>query len=138
MSHLQIINLFEIFINYGLQRKSHFSFSMKILITYLNLIKPKNAEIGQFDTHLSFFQNCIFCIEGVRPCFFVTLSTNWHIFPENVIKIPQVVQKTWRFSSSILANFIKFLDFWDFLVANKLMTSAHNRWYQHFLPSTLL
>ena len=39
-----------------------------------------------------------------------------HIFPENVIHVPQVVQKIWRFSSSTLAIFFNFLNFWHFLL----------------------
>ena len=34
-----------------------------------------------------------------------------HIFSNNFIEIPQLVQKIWRFFSSILAIFINFSDF---------------------------
>ena len=37
-----------------------------------------------------------------------------HIFPGGFIDIPQVVQKVWRFSSSILTIFIDFSDFLTF------------------------
>ena len=38
-----------------------------------------------------------------------------HIFPKIFIEIPQVIQKMWRFSPSILTIFIDFLDFLTFL-----------------------
>ena len=61
-----------------------------------------------------------------------------HIFSENVIiKIPQVVQKIWTFSPSILALFIYFSDFWHFLITKKLITSQ-NRWCQQFFTFNLL
>ena len=48
--------------------------------------------------------------------FFVTFNIIInHIFPENFIEIPQVVQKVWRFSPSILTIFINFRIFWHFL-----------------------
>ena len=37
-----------------------------------------------------------------------------HIFPENVIKIPIVVQKVLKFSPLILTIFINFSDFFKF------------------------
>ena len=47
-----------------------------------------------------------------KPCFFVTFNIiSKHIFPDNFIGFPQVVQKIWRNSLSILAIFINFLDF---------------------------
>ena len=49
-----------------------------------------------------------------EPWFFVTFNIIIiHICPENFIEIPQVVRKIWRFSSSVLTNFIIF--FWIFL-----------------------
>ena len=51
-----------------------------------------------------------------NPGFFVTFNNILkHIFPENFIEFPQVVQKIWRNSLSILAIFINFLSFLDFL-----------------------
>ena len=47
--------------------------------------------------------------ERVNPWFFVTFySIISHIFPENFIESPQVVQKIWRFYLSILTIFINF------------------------------
>ena len=63
------------------------------------------------------------------PVFFLFFNFNFniiisHIFPENVIiKIPQAVQKIWRFSPSILALFIIFRIFWHFLITKKIMVS---------------
>ena len=37
-----------------------------------------------------------------------------HIFPENFIEIPQVIQKILKFSVTILTIFINFLDFLTF------------------------
>ena len=51
----------------------------------------------------------------MRPWFFVTFNIIInHIFPENFTEIPQVVQKIWRLSLSILAIFFDFLDFLTF------------------------
>ena len=58
------------------------------------------------------------------------------IFPENFIEIPQVVQKIWRFSPSILTIFTNFLDFLSF--TKKLMSSAYNRWCRNFFSLKLL
>ena len=50
--------------------------------------------------------------ERVKPCFFVTFDIIIsHIFPENFIEIPQVVQKLLRIFLSILAIFIEFQQF---------------------------
>ena len=53
--------------------------------------------------------------ERVKPWFFVTFNIIIsHIFPENFIGIPQVVQKIRRISLSTLAIFIDFLKFLSF------------------------
>ena len=47
--------------------------------------------------------------ERVKPWFFVTFNVILrHIFPENLIEFPQVVQKIRRNSLSMLANFHEF------------------------------
>ena len=79
--------------------------------------------------------------ERVKPWFFMTFNNILrHIFPENFIEFPQVTQKIWRNPLSTLANFHQFSSvfwiFWHYLVTKKLMTSAYNRWCQHFLLST--
>ena len=51
-------------------------------------------------------------IERVEPWFFVTFNIILkHIFPENFIEFPQVVQKIWRNSLPILAIFVNFPQF---------------------------
>ena len=50
--------------------------------------------------------------ERVKPWLFVTFNIILkHIFPENFIEFPQVVQKIWRNSLSILAKFDQFFGF---------------------------
>ena len=50
----------------------------------------------------------------VKSWFFVTYNIIIsHIFAENFIEMPQVVQKIWRFSPSILTIFIVFFRFFD-------------------------
>ena len=52
----------------------------------------KKAEGGQFDSPA-------FSRARVKPCFFWSF---FYIFPENFIKIPQIIQKIWRFFSIFL------------------------------------
>ena len=55
--------------------------------------------VGQFDPPCGFSEN-VFFSERVKLCFFVIFNIIIsHIFPENFIKNPQLVQKIWRFSS---------------------------------------
>ena len=84
------------------------------------LFNPKIAGGG----HCGFSKK-VFSRERVKPCFFVTLNIIIsHVFPENFIEIPQVVQKIWIFSPSILTVFIDFSDFSHFVVVKK--TNAVN------------
>ena len=82
--------------------------------------------------------------ERMRLCFCFFFNFNFniiisHIFPENVIiKIPQVVQKIWRFSPSILALFIYFSDFLTFPYYKETNGVTHNRWCQQFFTFNLL
>ena len=80
--------------------------------------------------------------ERVKSWFFVTFNIiQSHIFPENFVEIPQVVQKLWRISVSI-SYFHQFSTifriFGHFLVTKKLMTSAYNKWCQHFFTFNIL
>ena len=85
------------------------------------------------------FSKNVFSRERLKSFFFVTFKiTESHIFPANFNLISQVAQKIWRFSLSIYPIFIDFSDFLHFLVAKKLITSAYNRWYQHFFTFDLL
>ena len=57
-----------------------------------------------------FFQKSIFWREG-QILIFVTFNIIIsHIFPENFIKNPHIVQRIWRFFPPILTIFIAFLD----------------------------
>ena len=60
----------------------------------------KCSYTSNFDSSCN-FSKFVFSPEKVKPCFFVTLVLS-HKFPENFIKVPQVVRKIWRFSHSIL------------------------------------
>ena len=61
------------------------------------------------------FSKNMFSREGVKFCFFVTFNIIiGHIFPENFIKIPLIVQKIWRFTLSALTIFIDISDFLTF------------------------
>ena len=81
------------------------------------LVNPKTAGGlggGQFDTPTPpcGFSNIVSSKLRVKPWFFVTFKIIIrHIFPEIFIEIPQVVQKLWRISLSILAIFIDFYQF---------------------------
>ena len=81
--------------------------------------------------------------ERVKSWFFVTFNIIIsHILSENFIEIPQVVQKIWMLSLSILAIFIDFQQFfwifWNFLDKKKLITSVYSRWCQHFSTFDIL
>ena len=68
----------------------------------------------------------LFSRERVEPCLFVTFKIMIsYLFPENLIKIPQVFQKIWRFPLSILTMFIGFLDFLTYPHCKE--TPAYNR-----------
>ena len=59
-----------------------------------------------------------------------------HIFPENFIEFPRAIQRIWRNSLSILANFHQFSSnfwiSWHYLVPKKLIMSAFFH-FQHTL-----
>ena len=104
----------------------------KNFLTLNRLEREGRRGGGQIDPPCGFPKN-MFSKERVKPWVFGTFNIIIsQIFPGNFIEIPQVLQKIWRYSPSILTIFIDFSDFWNFLVAKKLMTSAYNRWYQHF------
>ena len=67
------------------------------------------------------FSKIVFYIEWVKSCFLATFnSIISHIFPKNLIEIHHVVQKIWKFYSSILGIFINFLE----LTTSAYMISA--------------
>ena len=75
---------------------------------------------GQYDPLSPHPQSCgflknVFSKGRVKSWFFVTFNIiSKHIFSENFIEFPQVVQKTGRNSLSILAIFIIFPQFYVF------------------------
>ena len=60
-----------------------------------------------------------------------------YIFPENFIEILQVVQKIWRFSSSLSTIFVNYLDFLTFSRYKNTNDVTFNRWCQHFFSLIL-
>ena len=86
------------------------------------VVKPCSIEITNalntlrnFDPPPCGFSKNVSSKKRVKPWFFVTFNIiTRHIFPENFIEIPQVVQKLWRISLSILAIFIDFYQFFGF------------------------
>ena len=91
--------------------KKYFYFILKALFA----LNSKTARWwGQIALPCGFSKN-VCCKERVKPWFFVALNNSIsHIFPENIIEIPQVVQKLWRIYLSILAIFINFHQFSGF------------------------
>ena len=75
------------------------------------------------------FQKMYLLKERVKTCYFRTFNIIIsHIFPENVIKIPQIVEKIMKNLSANISYFHRF--FWIFCyfrVTKKLITSAYNR-----------
>ena len=70
---------------------------------------------AQFDPSPMLFFKKKSSVERVNPCFFVASNgIISHIFPENLIKLPQVFPEIGRFSPSILTIFVSFLEFVTF------------------------
>ena len=85
----------------------HFFFSLKHPSGACKRPQQDKDEIwiqGQFNLPSCGSSKNLSSRERVKPCF----------FPKNLIEISQVVQKIWRFSSSILSISINFLDFLTF------------------------
>ena len=97
----------------------------------------------QFDIHPLVFPKIYFLERGWEPVFFFCFFYYFniiisHVCLENVIKIPQVAQKIWRFSPSILTIFINFLDFLKFPYYKETNGVTDNKWrlmYFYFQPS---
>ena len=115
----KIVTLNNIYIN-----ESHWPYTLQIHTVCKSRIeiRHKLMEIflilkrlgGQFDPFCGFFKN-VSAKEMVNSWLFVTFNIIInHIIPENFIEIPQVVQKIWRFSLTILAIFIDFYQFFGF------------------------
>ena len=112
----------------------------KLLALFIN---PKTAGgEGQFNPPCD-FSKTVSSKETVERCFFLTFNIILsHIFPENFIEFPRVVQKIWKNSLSMLANFRQFSSifwiFWHYLLTKKLMMPAYNGWCQHFFTLNIL
>ena len=78
-------------------------------------VNPKKAEGGQFHPPpLCDSSTNVFSRYKLKPCFLVTSKIIMsHIFPENFIVIPRIVQKIRKFCPSILTIFKFFFDFFD-------------------------
>ena len=95
----------------------------KNILSYPLVFDPKTDEEGGKLTPCG-FPKSVSSKEREKPWFFVTFNIILrHIFPENFIEFPQVVQKIWRNSLSILANFHQFSSifwiFWHYLLTKK-------------------
>ena len=72
------------------------------------------------------FSKNVFLRGSLKPCFLVTSNIFIsHNFLENLIEIPQFVQKIWMYSFSILTIFINFSDIFDISLLQR------NWWCQH-------
>ena len=91
------------------------------------LVESRKSEFLIWTLPPCGFSKSVFSKEREKPWFFVTFNIILrHIFPENFIEFPQVVQKIWRNSLSILANFHQFSSifwifwiFWHYLLTKK-------------------
>ena len=106
LRYFLLLKIFEILIRI----KIYISFTL-----YLTLICLMR-EGANWNPICGFLIN-VSSIERLEPCFFVTFNTMLkHISPENFIGFPQVIQKIWRNYLSILATFINFPQFLEFLL----------------------
>ena len=105
-------------------------FDLSYTLLRHQLLNPKTAWGSHSPLHHPCgFSKIVPSKQRMKLWFFVTFNIiSRHIFPENFIELPQVVQKIWRNSLSIVANFHQFSSFswifWHYLVTKKLMTSA--------------
>ena len=75
----------------------------------------------------------VFSRERVKTWCLATFNISLsHIFPENFIKIPQVVQTVWRFTLSSNNYFNRFFDFLTFPCSKETKDVTYNRWCRHF------
>ena len=89
-------------------------YTMIIAFITLTLKQLKGREGVQFDIPCGFSKK-VSSKGRVKPWLFVTFNIIIsHIFPKIFIEIPQVVQKIWIISLSILAIFIDFHWFFGF------------------------
>ena len=101
------------------KRKGTHTFVLRLLIfrifsnkKFLNPVT--STSVRDLEKLLWFFQRFVFQ-RKVKSWFFVTFNIFLsHIFHGNFIEFPQVLQKIWKFSCSILSIFKIFLDYFTF------------------------
>ena len=112
VNNKELLNIFpkETVINiwwcpkYASERQKKFTLSWRKSLLYRNLRHEKIYTLKGWPPPVVFLK-----IYLLKRGFFVTFNfIISHNFPENFIEIPQVVQKIWRPSSSIIAAFINF------------------------------
>ena len=95
---------------------------------YLTVKRLRRGGGVQIDPPPCGFSKNVSSKERVKPCFFLTFNIILrHIFPEKFIEFPQVAQKIWRNSLSILPifiNFPRFIGFFDITLLQR------NKWRQ--------
>ena len=114
LEHDKIVSLNNIYIN-----ESHWLYTWQIYTVSKSGVEISHRVMEifsvlkrlewQFDPSCGFFENAP-AKEIVNSWFFVTFTIS-QIIPENFIEIPQVTQKIWRLSLTILAIFINFYQF---------------------------
>ena len=93
----------------------------------LRIFNPKKVRGSVWSSPLWLSKN-VTSKERVKPCFFVNFNIMInHIFPSNFSKIPQVGQKIWKLSPSILAISIDHHRFFGFFCISLLL---RNYWHQ--------
>ena len=95
--------------------------------TQNHLVRKGGGSIWPFVV----FPKMYLLVRGWSPGFLWLIIIS-HIFPENLIEFPQVLQKIWRFYPSILPIFINCLDFSIFTCYRETNDVTYNRWCQRF------
>ena len=107
-------------------RKYPLSLSLLYFFIKYSLIIKKLGGGGSIWPHLCGFSKNVFSRRRIKPCFFVTFNIIIsYILTENFIEIPHDIQKTWRFSSSILIIFTDFSGFFYIFLLQR------NEWRRH-------
>ena len=131
-----------------LGRKHLYSINLIFLIYVWTKLNPRKAGGGDGVnlTRLWFFQKCIFWKEGETLFFYWfffyfqyyhKLDLSWKFYWNSSSHSEDV--KTFSVNTSYFHRFSSiFWIFWHFLVTKKLMTSAYNRWCQHFFTFNIL
>lgn len=106
-------NIFTIF-TILLIKKKYFRYSFIVTATgeFIVSLTFRWLRGSQFKPPFMVFPKLYFVERGWSAEFLLTFKAFIsYIVPESVIRIHQVIQKIWRFSSSFLTIFVNFLDF---------------------------